>query len=830
MGEKMRVIEQTGLWKRSLGNVTGENATEVNRLVETFKRFRNHVEQLISFAKDQLPGLTIHDISHLDALWRVADQIAGDQYPLNPLEAFVFGGAVLLHDAAHVVQAYPDGVDGLRQKIIWKDIVAQNYGGVEPAPGTNEFKQVFFSVARHLHAEQAMNLLDIEWSGRKLLEDFDLRNSVGVLIGKIAASHHWSMVRVQQEFCGRRRIKSPPTGFPIGWKVDALKLACLLRSADAAHIDSERAPSFLMAVMQPKGVSAHHWSFQNKLNQPTRDDRTALLRIDSMWPFNEKERDSWWLAFDTAKMIDLELRQVKVLMREEGCSEFAVNGVAGIESAKNFSEIVEVEGWEPVDVKPRIGNVARIIETLGGRALYGDRPEKAIYELLQNAFDAIRAARCLGYLKNNEGRVEVSIEKIEGGKFKFTVSDDGIGMSRYVLTEVLLDFGESLWRSDDIYTELPNLRSSSFEPIGKFGIGFFSVFMLSDQVLVTTKKYPVGSEEINEQLELHFENGLHSRPVLRVQKNSEKFIRNGTKVELILDVEKVDQLLKNILFKGSELYWKQLKQSKEIGSLFAKAIASICPTADINIYFCYDNSEIKLVEANDWWHLDDEKLCERLGLKARKLTPISKNNKIVGRVDAFPKSGLYCSVTVQGIAYARMAGAIGVICADNNSLVASRNEIVIEKDSFDWRGWAVAKLEATDEMSSEELCIIKSVLPEKNLAIWDSSLGLIDDSSLLSVANRNGKIKVICSGGIEFKRISTRLNSYWEREDDLVFVSDAIDCQELNPEWDWRLFLMNLLNKSGGSWTIKDDWISLSSSKVKSISEIKCECFTFMKT
>ncbi|MBA2593659.1 MAG: hypothetical protein M3495_02490 [Pseudomonadota bacterium] len=53
-----------------------------------------------------MPGLTVHDITHLDALWRVADQIAGPDYPINPAEAFVLGGAFLLHDAAHVMAGH----------------------------------------------------------------------------------------------------------------------------------------------------------------------------------------------------------------------------------------------------------------------------------------------------------------------------------------------------------------------------------------------------------------------------------------------------------------------------------------------------------------------------------------------------------------------------------------------------------------------------------------------------------------------------------------------------------------------------------------------------
>lgn len=38
------------------------------------------------------------DGTHLDALWETVDLAAGDAFALNPLEAYVLGGAILLHD------------------------------------------------------------------------------------------------------------------------------------------------------------------------------------------------------------------------------------------------------------------------------------------------------------------------------------------------------------------------------------------------------------------------------------------------------------------------------------------------------------------------------------------------------------------------------------------------------------------------------------------------------------------------------------------------------------------------------------------------------------
>src|ERR1700733_1943050 len=104
-------IEKTRLWARSLGSRDADQEVErkKERLRATLSRFRDHAAILTSRISATFPQLTIHDVTHLDALWETADLIAGDGYPLNELEAFVLGGSILLHDAAHCFEAYEGG-------------------------------------------------------------------------------------------------------------------------------------------------------------------------------------------------------------------------------------------------------------------------------------------------------------------------------------------------------------------------------------------------------------------------------------------------------------------------------------------------------------------------------------------------------------------------------------------------------------------------------------------------------------------------------------------------------------------------------------------------
>ena len=104
-------IAKTGLWAISLGLKDADQEIERKKelLRSVLLRFRERASVITARISATFPDLTVHDVTHLDALWETASLIAGDGYPLNPLEAFVFGGAILLHDAAHCFEAYDGG-------------------------------------------------------------------------------------------------------------------------------------------------------------------------------------------------------------------------------------------------------------------------------------------------------------------------------------------------------------------------------------------------------------------------------------------------------------------------------------------------------------------------------------------------------------------------------------------------------------------------------------------------------------------------------------------------------------------------------------------------
>ncbi len=112
------IFEETSLWHKSLATQRDEDksAEARERLRNAFLRFRDHAAVIAAEINRDLPDYTVHDITHLDALWEIADLAAGKEFTLTPTEAFVFGGAVLLHDLGMGLAAYPNKVDDLRNE------------------------------------------------------------------------------------------------------------------------------------------------------------------------------------------------------------------------------------------------------------------------------------------------------------------------------------------------------------------------------------------------------------------------------------------------------------------------------------------------------------------------------------------------------------------------------------------------------------------------------------------------------------------------------------------------------------------------------------------
>jgi len=129
-------------------------------------------------------------------------------------------------------------------------------------------------------------------------------------------------------------------------------------------------------------------------------------------------------------------------------------------------------------------------------SLYTER-EIFMRELLSNASDALNRIQ-FEMLTNRdvldpdaELAIHVEVDQEAG---TLTVSDTGIGMTREEIAEDLGTIAHS--GAAAFLKQLETEQRPSVELIGQFGVGFYSVFMVAEQVRVICRSYQPGAEAI----------------------------------------------------------------------------------------------------------------------------------------------------------------------------------------------------------------------------------------------------------------------------------------------------------------------------------------------
>lgn len=561
-------FETTELWVRTLAARDDDPfAAQREMLRSAFLQFRRAVEPLAGEIAISMPMFTDHSIAHVDALWDTASLLIDDNFPLNPAEAFVLGGAFLLHDLGMGLAAFPEGQDSIRRDPLFGDIKAAMREATEAVSEEDADAAALTHVLRLRHAAQAERLVTQEFqvNGQRffLLQDAELRSVYGSTIGRIAHSHWFDASVLFDKF---PVVMGSFGALPAEWQVDPFKVACLLRLADAAQIDSRRAPMYLHAFRKPTGVSSAHWSFQQRLMKPRRvNDR---LEYSATQGFAPTESEAWWLAYDTIKMISNELRNVDAVCADLGKHRFPVRSVAGADDPVRFAKYVATDGWNPIDARLKVSNVSHVVEQLGGAALYGERPLIAVREIISNAADATRARRVQygGPLLT----VEVSLER-EGDRWVLAVRDRGLGMTTDQLVANLTDFGKSNWVSTSRIEEYPGLVAKGYRATGRFGIGFYAAFMVADKVEVRSLKYRGASADTSV---LVFNDGVRERPLLRAATEDEQLDLGGTEVRMFLKEDPYSD--------GGVLGYENILDEDE-GRYLERVLRDLCALLDIDL-------------------------------------------------------------------------------------------------------------------------------------------------------------------------------------------------------------------------------------------------------
>ncbi|MVN91909.1 molecular chaperone HtpG [Mucilaginibacter aquatilis] len=172
--------------------------------------------------------------------------------------------------------------------------------------------------------------------------------------------------------------------------------------------------------------------------------------------------------------------------------------------------------------------------------LYSDN-EIFLRELVSNAVDATQKMKrlsSLGQYNGELGELQVEVALDETAK-TITISDNGIGMNA---DEIKKYINQIAFSGATEFMEKFKEAKDANEIIGRFGLGFYSAFMVADQVEINTLSYQEGAEPArwtcDGSTEFEITEGTRTTRgtdiILHINKDSEEFV-SKQKLQEILD-------------------------------------------------------------------------------------------------------------------------------------------------------------------------------------------------------------------------------------------------------------------------------------------------------
>ncbi|XP_042503297.1 heat shock protein 90-6, mitochondrial isoform X1 [Macadamia integrifolia] len=223
----------------------------------------------------------------------------------------------------------------------------------------------------------------------------------------------------------------------------------------------------------------------------------------------------------------------------------------------------------PVEKYEYQAEVSRLMDLIV-HSLYSNK-EVFLRELISNASDALDKLRFLSVtesqLLKDGGELDIRVQTDKDNGI-ITITDSGIGMTRQELVDCLGTIAQS--GTAKFLKALKDSKDAGADNnlIGQFGVGFYSAFLVSDRVVVSTK-----SAKSDKQYVWEGEANASSYTV-REETDPEKLIPRGTRLSLYLKhdekgfahPERVQKLLKNYSqFVSFPIYiWQEKGLTKEV--------------------------------------------------------------------------------------------------------------------------------------------------------------------------------------------------------------------------------------------------------------------------
>lgn len=510
---------------------------------DSMGKYTKAVDSIYEYAKIILPYIknvystyTEHGIQHsldvINIMYELVDKIEG----ISELEAIVMIYVAFLHDTGMIVtideKKEMREMDGAPESRIKLSKLVEKYENEDIA---------FQELIRPIHGIRAQKYIyEMEDSLFKIL-DCPVEQMKRT-IANISRAHCENFQWMYEDNLSEK--------INIGdYELNEKYVAIVLRLADYLDFDYRRANKKIFEKLELTQLSEEEW----KKNQSIFNNRKVT-----------EERKIELHGFCDNPIIYSKLLQYISDVEKE------------IDDAKNMSDKfdkyhrisidgkisnrIKTVGFEGRDLKLSLDFKA-IVSLLMGENIYGDK-KYGLRELLQNSIDACKVMEEIYCIEERysyetyKPQIRLIFDK---NNDIVILKDNGIGMNLEVITRYFLNVGVSFYSSDEYV-----MAEREYSPIGHYGIGFLSCFMLSDHVKIVTKHW----DEMGER-EMEIGRGCE---YVRLKTNKEAHMKHGTEIflnytEVMGNFDDISQIInfidENFIDCGVLIELKNLEEKNE---------------------------------------------------------------------------------------------------------------------------------------------------------------------------------------------------------------------------------------------------------------------------
>lgn len=453
----MKELENIDLYKR-LEKLDKDFASQLKKTALEIKELINK-KTTINF-----PNYTNHDMNHSFKLMNTMYELIKDnKKDFNALEIALMIYSALFHDLGMAI-TYEE-IESIKNNNS-KYLNNQNFELIKENNFNNE-DLALQEVIRNAHGKIAYDLITNKYEKEFRLPNYE-NISFAENLAEICLSHTTDKSYVENLKTNTTKGES---------EYNTQFLAILLRLSDILDIDSTRTPIALFESMNLNDFSKSEWQ-----KNFTIDNIKKIFTVNDLKEIRLE---------GSCKDIKIHRKLLGYIKWIENELRLAVDLTSNMEKKYHILLNTEVKnkikpiGYTIPDLKLNMDYHA-VTNLLMGEAIYGSK-DLGLRELLQNSIDAIMVKKDMFEIKNLSQKntyipiIEINIDEENN---KFIIKDNGMGMNEYIIKNYFLNVGKSYYKSKDFLNYKHN-----YNPIGNFGIGFLSCFMLSDEVQVITKHF-----------------------------------------------------------------------------------------------------------------------------------------------------------------------------------------------------------------------------------------------------------------------------------------------------------------------------------------------------